>query len=125
MKPHKITFAGCVLDVQARKLFVDGLPRALPPLVFDLLTYMLMSNGRIVPKQELIDAVWRGRETSSAVISRTIMKVRRAVLVPAPNGLIWTIHGNGYRLASDIEVRFDHSSGDSRKSGSVLALGTC
>jgi DNA-binding winged helix-turn-helix (wHTH) protein len=122
MKPHKITFANCMLDVGGRKLFIDGRPRILQPLVFDLLLYMLTSNGRIVSKRELVEAVWLGRDPTSAVVSRAIMKVRRLVCVHAPNGLIWTIHGNGYRLASDVEVSIHHFESDVREvRGSALA----
>jgi DNA-binding winged helix-turn-helix (wHTH) protein len=115
MKPLKITFSNCMVDVDARKLFVDGRPRTLQPLIFDLLMHLLMSNGRNVSRQELIEVIWLGRETATAVVCRAVMKARRAVCVDAPNGLIWTIHGSGYRLASDVEVTIHHASGDASK----------
>ncbi len=34
----------------------------------------------------------------------TMMKLRRAIDGNAPNGLIWTIHGSGYRLAAGVHV---------------------
>jgi len=112
MKPVRFTFGSCVVDVPARKLFVDGRPRKLQPLIFDLLLYLLMSNGRDVTRSELIEAIWLGRDTASAVISRAMMKVRRSISVDAPNGLIWTIHGQGYRLASDVEVKAHDADSD-------------
>ena len=120
MKPHKFTFGNCVVDVDARRLFVDGHPRGLQPLMFDLLLHLLMSNGRDVSRAELIEAVWRGRDTASTVVSRAMMKLRRTICVHSPNELIWTIHGKGYRLALDVEVTAHHRAGDA---GDIAAGG--
>jgi len=93
-----------VVDVRARKLWVDGRPRKLDTLAFDLLVHLLMNRDRIVTRQEIVETVWLGREVAPAVLSRTVMALRRSISVDSPDELIWTIQGRGYRIAGDVQV---------------------
>jgi len=104
MNKSRLKFANCEFCLDKHQLLVNGRPRKAEPLVLDLLLYLLRNAGRTVSKQELLQAVWYGQSVSSDVISRTMMKLRRAIDCSAPNELIWTIHGSGYRLAANIDI---------------------
>jgi len=103
-KSRRLKFGNCEFCLDKHQLHVNGHLRKAEPLALDLLLYLLRNAGRTVSKQELLEAVWAGQSVSSEVISRTMMKLRRAINDNAPNELIWTIRGSGYRLASDIDV---------------------
>lgn len=104
MNISSLKFGNCEYCLHRHQLLVNGNVRKLEPLALDLLLYLLRNAGRTVSKQELLQAVWYGQSVSAHVISRTMMKLRRAIDGNAPNGLIWTIHGSGYRLAAGVHV---------------------
>ena len=54
-------FAGFSLDLGAGRLTGKAGEVELRPKSFDLLAYLVRNAGRVVPKGELMDAVWRGR----------------------------------------------------------------
>jgi DNA-binding winged helix-turn-helix (wHTH) protein len=55
-----------------------GLVR-LEPQVFDLLVLLAQHPGRLVSRDELVEAVWGGRIVSESTISARINAARRAV----------------------------------------------
>src|SRR5688572_29071726 len=60
------------LDLDAHELRVAGQRRAIEPRVFALLSYLAERPDRVVTKQELHDAVWRGQQVSNAALTRTV-----------------------------------------------------
>jgi DNA-binding winged helix-turn-helix (wHTH) protein len=46
--------------------------RHLEPQVMDLLVFMTSTPGRVVSKDELIEAVWEGRFISEATLTRSV-----------------------------------------------------
>ena len=91
-------FGHCELCIGTRELLVDGRPRALEPLVFDLLAYLLRHRDRDVSKDELLDEVWLGRIVSVGAVASAAMTVRKAIGCSATGPLIRTVHGVGYAL---------------------------
>jgi DNA-binding winged helix-turn-helix (wHTH) protein len=53
-----IVFDEFELDAARRELRVQGKVRALQPQVFDLLLYLVENRERVVPKHELLEALW-------------------------------------------------------------------
>ena len=53
--------------------------RRLEPQVMDLLVFLAATAGRVVPKDELIDAVWDGRFISETTLTRAVADLRRAL----------------------------------------------
>lgn len=91
-------FARCELHVGTRELRIDGRVRALEPLVFDLLAYLLRHRDRVVPKDELLDQVWLGRIVTVGSVARAVMMVRQAIGDDGEPPLIRTVHRVGYRF---------------------------
>jgi DNA-binding winged helix-turn-helix (wHTH) protein len=56
-----------------------GTCRRLEPQVMDLLMFLAASGGRVVSKDEMIDAVWEGRFIAEATLTRSIADLRRAL----------------------------------------------
>jgi DNA-binding winged helix-turn-helix (wHTH) protein/tetratricopeptide (TPR) repeat protein len=70
--------------------------------VFDLVAYLIDSHERVVPKEELLREVWKGRKVTEASLTVAIAAARKALEVnPSKPSLITTHHGRGYRFRID------------------------
>jgi eukaryotic-like serine/threonine-protein kinase len=95
------------LSASERILLRGGEPARLTPKVFDLLLYLVRNAGRVVTKDELMEAVWPGTFVEEANLTQSVFTLRRA-LGEREDGAqyVETISKKGYRFASDIrEVR--------------------
>lgn len=54
-------FANFEIDVARHELRCAGKIIPIEPQVFDLLIHLIRNRNRIVSREELIDAVWKGR----------------------------------------------------------------
>jgi DNA-binding winged helix-turn-helix (wHTH) protein len=80
-----------------------GTIRHLEPQVMDLLAFLATTGGRVVSKDEIIDAVWQGRFIADATLTRSIADLRRALGDDQqPHQFIETIPKRGYRLVAPI-----------------------
>ena len=96
--------------------------RRLEPQVMDLLMFLAASGGRVVSKNELIDAVWEGRFIAEATLTRSIADLRRALGdTERERRYIQTIAKRGYRLiapvsgVADTAIARDAAPGPSRQ----------
>lgn len=97
-------FKDVIVDEDRRVLIVSGRECDLQPRVFDLLTYLIHNRDRAVSKEEIEDAVWQGMFVSYTVLSRAVMKARRAVGDDArQQSVIKTLHGHGYRFVAELD----------------------
>lgn len=86
------------IDTNRMSVTRDGLPVALTPLEFRLLSYLLLHRDRIVAPSELLDHIYGtedGREANT--IEAVIARLRRKLGA----GAIETRRGFGYRLGTD------------------------
>lgn len=60
-------------------LLRSGAPVAMEPQVFDLIRLLAENPGRVVTRDEIVEAVWGGRIVSESAISARIAAARRAV----------------------------------------------
>ena len=93
---------GLLLDRDRHEARVDGTPVALTALEFRLLAALLEANGRVLNRDQLLDAVY-GRD-ADAVLDRTIDvhvgRLRDKLGDPADRPrFVVTIRGVGYRAA--------------------------
>jgi TolB-like protein/DNA-binding winged helix-turn-helix (wHTH) protein len=72
-------FEGCALDTDRRELRrgPDVVPTT--PQVLDLLEYLIRSRDRVVSKDDLVNAIWKGRIVSDAALTTRLNAVRRAI----------------------------------------------
>jgi len=80
-----------------------GTVRHLEPQVMDLLTFLAKSGGRVVSKNEIIEAVWQGRFIAEATLTRSMADLRRALGDDQRSQrYIETIPKRGYRLVAQV-----------------------
>ena len=92
------------LDEASRTLTRGGVPIALTPRIFDTLLLLLVRNGELVGKNEMMQVVWRGRVVEDNNLDQAISMVRR-VLGDRRGALryILTIPGRGYRFGRPVQ----------------------
>jgi hypothetical protein len=66
------------LDAGARLLTRDGATVPLTPKVFDTLVVLVENSGRMVSKEELMEAVWPGTFVEEMNLTQNISVLRRA-----------------------------------------------
>jgi hypothetical protein len=57
----KYKFENYTLDEERRELLRDGIIRSVEPQVFDLLHFLIKNADRVVSRENIFQAVWRGR----------------------------------------------------------------
>jgi len=96
-----------------RLLLREGNAIAVEPKAFRVLVYLLRNPGRLVTKEELLDAVWDDCEVSDNSLTRSIATLRRLLGDDAREPrFIVTVHTSGYRLVCPV----DFSAGESARS---------
>ncbi len=72
---------------------------SLSPKAFSVLLYLVQRPGRLVTKQELLDAVWADIHVTEGVLKRAVLEVRKALGDPVEEPMfIQTLHRRGYRF---------------------------
>ena len=66
-------------DDEAFRLTADGSPVSVEPKVLRLLLYLIQNRGRLVRKQELLDAVWEDAAVSESALTRSIGLLRKVL----------------------------------------------
>jgi TolB-like protein len=75
------------------------------PRVLEVLDYLIVRRDRVVPKEELLDSIWRDVHVSESALTTTIRDMRRALSDSAGEPRwIRTIYGRGFRFVGDLEL---------------------
>ena len=98
-------FGSYALDAERRELTRSGKRAALERQVFDILLYFLENRHRVVTRDDVLRAVWRGRLVSESTLSSRITAVRQAIGDSgARQRLIRTVTRGGYRFVGAVTV---------------------
>ncbi len=96
-------FDDCVLDTVRRELRRGADLVAVEPQVFDLLEFVIRARERVVSRDDLLAAVWRGRIVSEATLSSRVNSARAVI---GDNGheqrLIRTLPRKGVRFVGAV-----------------------
>jgi TolB-like protein/Tfp pilus assembly protein PilF len=96
-------FEAYALDPGIRELRRGAELIPLEPQVFDLLVFLIENRDRVVSKDDLMAAVWRGRVVSESTLTSRINAARKAV---GDNGegqtLIRTVARKGFRFVGTV-----------------------
>lgn len=91
------------LDPRRRTLSRAGSPVPLTSKAFDVLVYLVQNPNRLVSKEELLQAVWRGTLVEEGNLTQYISHLRKALGDSAEDAqLILTIARKGYQFAEDV-----------------------
>ena len=97
------------LDVRRRRLSRDGMPLALTPTVIEVLIHLVREAGHVVTKDELLDAVWRGRVVEEANVKQAVFTLRKTLGTDG-HGMIATVPGRGYRFTAAMPAEAEEVS---------------
>ena len=89
------------LDEEGRSLMLRGAAQKIQPRVFDLLAYLVKNAGRVVPKDELMDALWPDLTVTEASLQRAVSLARSALAAGGLENAIRSYVRHGYRFAID------------------------
>jgi len=96
-------FEDFVLDTDKRELRRGTDVVSVAPQVFDLLDYLIRNRGRVVSKDDLVTAIWKGRVISDAALSTRLKAVRSAIGDSGEGQrLIKTLPRKGFRFVGEV-----------------------
>jgi pimeloyl-ACP methyl ester carboxylesterase len=99
--PMRWSFGGCELDDARKELRVLGEVRPLQPQVLAVLAYLVRHRDRVVPKEELLRALWPDAVVTDASLQRAVSLARRAL--PADDRPRIRTHARaGYRFTGEV-----------------------
>src|SRR5271155_2868758 len=96
------------VEVHERELYIRRHGHVLPvePKAFRVLLHLLRNPGRLVPKDELINAGWGNTAVTENSLTRNIALLRRLLGDDPRNPrFIETVSTVGYRFVSPLEVK--------------------
>jgi Tol biopolymer transport system component/DNA-binding winged helix-turn-helix (wHTH) protein len=96
-------FESFCLDATAKVLLKDGQTVAMTRKAVETLLVLVENSGQVVPKEEMLSAIWPDRVVDEANLTQNIAMVRRAL--GAERGTpayIETFPGRGYRLLGPV-----------------------
>ncbi len=104
---HVIRAGGLELNVDARRVFVDGREIKLTHLEFDLLNFLAQNPNVVFNREQLFEKIW-GLEAlgDSATVTVHINRLREKIEGdPSRPKYIETIWGAGYRFNAELGIR--------------------
>jgi DNA-binding response OmpR family regulator len=98
--PSTFTFAGRTIQFASLELTTPAKTVRLTLMECDLLRYLVLNQGRIISRKELLEQVWRVREdTDTRAIDNFMVRLRRYIEDnPAEPIFLETVRGIGYRF---------------------------
>lgn len=103
-EPSIFRFGGFELDAGRRRLLgVDDEPVVLKPKTFDLLLCLVTRRGDVVPKRELLAAIWPDTVVEEHSLTQAVSGLRQALGErPGEHRFIATVPGRGYCFVAEV-----------------------
>ena len=97
-------FGTIVIDTAQQLVLRDGIPVPLTPKTYDTLLVLVKNPGRVMPKTELMQALWPDSFVEEANLTQQISVIRKALGdAPGADPYIVTVVGKGYRFAAEVK----------------------
>jgi len=101
---HFYDFGPFRLDSVERVLWRDGKPLHLTPKAFDVLLVLVQRHGKLVRKEEILEAVWANTFVEEGNLPVNILIIRKALGGGANGeGYIQTVPRRGYRFIAPVK----------------------
>jgi DNA-binding winged helix-turn-helix (wHTH) protein len=109
---NSFAFEGFVLDTQERRLIDGDRPVEINARYLDALALLVRDCGKLVPKDQFLDEVWRGVPVTDEALTQCIKTLRRKLGDDAARPrFIETVPKHGYRFIAPVELVESASSG--------------
>jgi DNA-binding winged helix-turn-helix (wHTH) protein/TolB-like protein/Tfp pilus assembly protein PilF len=99
------SFGQFTLDLRRHALLRGRSEIKLRPKTFDVLVYLVGAAGRLVSKQDLIEAVWRDVAVTDDSLVQCLVEIRRAL---GDAEAVRTVRGRGYVFDVDVHPVLAH-----------------
>jgi DNA-binding winged helix-turn-helix (wHTH) protein len=100
----RFAFASFELDPQRRRLTLAGEPVAIPDRHLDVLTALVARAGRIVAKDDLLEAGWKDVAVGDNSLEQAISSLRRQLAALSQGvAFIETVPRRGYRFTAPVQ----------------------
>ena len=96
--PRRLTCGELVLDEDAHQVHVEDREVELSPTEFRLLRYLMLNQGRVLSKLQILDYVWEYDFDGNAGVVETYISYLRRKLGPEVAEWVRTVRGFGYML---------------------------
>jgi len=94
-----IKVAGIELDIEKKRLSVDGVKKDLTPIEFQLLYLLLKHQGRIFSREQILNSVWKEVNVTDRTVDVHVTRLRKKLGTYGKN--IVTRKGYGYCFEID------------------------
>ena len=102
------------IDTRNYQLSNKGRVIDVEPMVFDLLSYLVVNRSKLITRGELFENIWKGRVVSDTSLSNQIKAVRKVIGDSGRAQLcIKTIHGRGYQFVASVVEADDQETASS------------
>ena len=99
------------LNTATHELTRRGEAVAIEPQTFAVLRALIENHDTVLTRDDLVDAVWRGRYTSDTAIASRIKSARKALGDDGRSQrYIKTVHGVGYRFVGTLQAQATHTA---------------
>ena len=124
-RPPHLTFGPYAFDPTSRVLLRAGQELPLPPRVVGVLEVLLTRAGDVVPRQELIESVWKDAFVTDTSLAEAVSALRQALGddAQAPT-YVQTLHRRGYRFVAPVgEAALEQAKSTARAPSAANADG--
>jgi serine/threonine-protein kinase len=105
MREPSFAFGPFLFDPNSRILRKGDAEIPLPPRVTGVLDVLLRRAGDVVPRQDLIDSVWKDAFVTDTSLAEAVSVLRQALADdPQSPAFIQTMHRRGYRFVAPVEL---------------------
>ena len=106
-------FEDYALDTDRRELRHGSEAVSIAPQEFDLLDFLIRNRDRVVSKDDIIQAIWKGRAISDTALTTRLNGVRTAIGDSGETQrLIKTLPRRGFRFVGQIQEQPDSAGGN-------------
>src|SRR5215471_7040814 len=103
-KPLIYQFDGVRVDLKSFKVFKGDRAVHLEPKAIEVLVFLIENRGRLIAKQELLDAVWKEAFVTENAMTRVIAQLRKALGDDSKGAkYIETVPTRGYRFIASVK----------------------
>lgn len=96
--PRRLQVADLVFDLDVLSIQRAGHSITLAPIQMRILEFLMQNQHRVVPRTELVRAIWGDTPPESDALRAHLYQLRMAIDRPFPTPLLQTVHGLGYRI---------------------------
>jgi two-component system response regulator ArlR len=91
--------SGVEIDPSSRRVTADGQPVELTAKEYELLEFLVTNAGRVISRDEIIEAVWGGQHGADSNVIEVFVHHIRNKIGDRDNKIIQTVRGVGYFFA--------------------------